>query len=257
MTPLTTTPKLSTEHLTTVQKALILWTRYKQLHLVRIQTSAPVNSVIYDKADHPDIPKINHLLYHGVWIYDPLSPDPPLSNPPMFDSTIGPSSPSGTRLRLSPLPFRPLTTPVKSNDSGLGFASHAATPNDFTAITSSNSPPCIGRPTSAEEANEDGVVDLTHPKNPPRHVPSAEENHITEELSSSPLVPAQALITTLPEMERDLFHNVRKTNINVKSTKKSTFSLEQRVIEIVVRPGNKWMDDVHTIYTHMLWNESH
>lgn len=42
-----------------------------------------------------------------------------------------------------------------------------------------------------------------------------------------------------------------------KSTKKSTFSWEQRVIEIVVRPGNKWMDDVHTIYTPMLWNESH
>ena len=108
------------------------------------------NSVIYDKSDHPNSPELHHILFHGVRIYDHISPDPPLSNPPIFDSTIGPSSAPDIPLRLSPLPFTPLTSPVKSNDSGLGFLCHAATPNAFAA-TASTSPPVIGRPTSAEE----------------------------------------------------------------------------------------------------------
>lgn len=60
-------------------------------------------------------------------------------------------SPTAIRLRFSPLPFTSLTSPVKSNESGLGFASHATTPNAFKATASSISPPGIGRPTSAEE----------------------------------------------------------------------------------------------------------
>ena len=103
-------------------------------------------SVIYDKSDHPNSPEINHILCHGLRIYDPISPDPPLSNPPIFDSTIGPSSAPDIPLRLSPLSFTPLTSPAKSNDSGLGFLSHTATPNAFAA-TASTSPPVIGRPT--------------------------------------------------------------------------------------------------------------
>lgn len=103
-------------------------------------------SVIYDKSDHPNSPEIHHILCHGLRIYDPISPDPPLSNPPIFDSTIGPSSAPDIPLRLSPLPFTPLTSPAKSNDSGLGFLSHTATHNDFAA-TASTSPPVIGRPT--------------------------------------------------------------------------------------------------------------
>ncbi|KAF3537077.1 hypothetical protein F2Q69_00025318 [Brassica cretica] len=42
-----------------------------------------LNSVVYDKSDHPNSPEINHILYHGVRIYDPINPDPPI-----FDSSI-------------------------------------------------------------------------------------------------------------------------------------------------------------------------
>ncbi|WZZ01123.1 hypothetical protein YC2023_073451 [Brassica napus] len=108
-------------------------------------------SKIYDKADHPNSPEISHILNHGLRIYDAISPDLPLSQGPIFDNTAGPSSPTAIRLRFSPLPFTSLTSPVKSNESGLGFASHATTPNAFKATASSISPPGIGRPTSAEE----------------------------------------------------------------------------------------------------------
>lgn len=108
-------------------------------------------SKIYDKANHPNSPEISHILNHGLRIYDAISPDLPLSQGPIFDNTAGPSSPTAIRLRFSPLPFTSLTSPVKSNESGLGFASHATTPNAFKATASSISPPGIGRPTSAEE----------------------------------------------------------------------------------------------------------
>ncbi|KAL0896624.1 hypothetical protein Bca101_080585 [Brassica carinata] len=172
-------------------------------------------SIIYDKADHPNSPEISHILNHGLRIFERISPDPPLSNPPIFDSTIGPSSPPGIRLRLSPLSFTPLTSPVKNSDTGLGFANHSTTPNAFKATASSTSPPCIGRPTEENLADKEGVVDLTRSKDPPRHVPSLEENHLAKELFSSPLVPALAIITPLPELEWELFQQIMKANINV------------------------------------------
>ncbi|KAJ4882122.1 ULP_PROTEASE domain-containing protein [Raphanus sativus] len=287
-------------------------------------------SKVYDKADHPNSPEINHILHHGMTIYDPISPDPPLSAGPIFDQTAGPSSPTGIRLHLSPITFTPLTSPVKSNESGLGFASHAGTPNAFKATASSNSPPSIGRQTNAEENQpaDDSTIDLTSTKDPPSHVPTHLENLLAKELISSPLVPALDLITPLPDREWEIFNQVLKTNINVfhstpsefefsnKSLlemakpkqwtttyqmeilvhmiskrhadilqtekaafappilcsaieedfqsftkcgkkKKESFEWDQRLVDIVLCPGKKWMEDIHTIYTPMLWDESH
>lgn len=110
----------------------------------RYNFSSPnTNSAIYDKSEHPNSPPFNHVLLHGVRIYEPLSPDP--SSPgPKFDSSLAPSSPLRNPLLLSPEPMTPLTSPNKSNDSLSGFVVHASKVNAFQATTSSNSPPCIG-----------------------------------------------------------------------------------------------------------------
>uniref|UniRef100_A0A0D3CXL4 DUF1985 domain-containing protein n=1 Tax=Brassica oleracea var. oleracea TaxID=109376 RepID=A0A0D3CXL4_BRAOL len=190
-------------------------------------------SVIYDKSDHPNSPEIHHILCYGLRIYDPISPDSPLSNPPIFDSTIGPSSAPDILLRLSPLPFTPLTSPAKSNDSGLGFLSHTATHNAFAA-TASTSPPVIGRPTivpspaDESQGDDEAVIDLTQTKDPPRHVPYMEENHLAKELFSCPLVPAIALISPLPQMEWDLFEKILKANINVYHTTRFEFEFSNK-----------------------------
>ncbi|KAL0877831.1 hypothetical protein Bca101_027537 [Brassica carinata] len=42
-----------------------------------------------------------------------------------------------------------------------------------------------------------------------------------------------------------------------KSRKKNTFNWDTRLVDIVLQPGKKWMEDIHTIYTPMLWNKSH
>ncbi|KAG2312619.1 hypothetical protein Bca52824_024176 [Brassica carinata] len=287
-------------------------------------------SKIYDKADHPDSPEISHILHHGVRIYDSISPDPPLSRGPIFDKNVGPSSPPRIHLRLSPLPFTPLTSPVKSNESGLGFTSHAASPNAFTATASSNLPPCIGRPTSAEEnlQAEDPIVDLTKTKDPPRHVPSSLKNVLAKEIFQLSTDSRFGSYHPLPEREWELFHQILKTNMNVYhitpskfdfsnkfllevvqpkqwttpyqmeilvhmlsarhseilQTEKAAFAppilcsaiteifddfnkcgkknknnyvWDQRLVDIVLCTGKKWMEDIHTIYTPMLWNKSH
>ncbi|WZY99109.1 hypothetical protein YC2023_071438 [Brassica napus] len=90
-----------------------------------------LNSVVYDKSDHSL--EINHILYNGVRIYDPINPDPPI-----FDSSIPCSL-----LLLSPKPKTMLTSPTKSNDSLSGFTVHATTVNAFPATASSNSPPSL------------------------------------------------------------------------------------------------------------------
>ena len=92
-----------------------------------------LNSVVYDKSDHPNSPEINHILYHGVRIYDPINPDPPI-----FDSSIPRSL-----LLPSPQPKIILTSPTKSNDTLPGFAVHETTVNAFTATASSESPPSL------------------------------------------------------------------------------------------------------------------
>ncbi|CAN6933014.1 unnamed protein product [Brassica oleracea] len=198
-------------------------------------------SVIYDKSDHPNSPEIHHILCYGLRIYDPISPDPHLSNPPIFDSTIGPSSAPDIPLRLSPLPFTPLTSPAKSNDSGLGFVSHTATHNAFAA-TASTSPPVIGRPTivpspaDESQGDDEAVIDLTQTKDPPRHVPSMEENHLAKELFSCPLVPAIALISPLPQMEWDLFEKILKANINVYHTTRFEFEFSNKSLLQLAEP---------------------
>ncbi|KAL0742689.1 hypothetical protein Bca4012_084202 [Brassica carinata] len=258
-------------------------------------------SKIYHKADHPDSPEISHILHRCVRIYEKESQDPPSSRGPIFDQTNGPSSLPGIRLKFSPLPFTPLTSPVKSNvESGLGFASHAASPNAFTTTTSSNSPPSIGRPTSAEqEQNQDPIVDLTKTKDPMRHVPGPLENLLAKEFFSSPLIPALDLVTPLPDKEWEFFEQILKINMNVYHATPSGFefsnnsllqlaqsnkwkcfatcflrdtprflrlkklpsphlySVQLSTMCLTISTRVKWMEDIHTIYTPMLWNNSH
>ncbi|KAF3557297.1 hypothetical protein F2Q69_00014306 [Brassica cretica] len=177
-----------------------------------------LNSVVYNKSDHPNSPEIHHILYHGVRIYDAINPDPPI-----FDSSIPPGSLPRSRLLLSPQPTTMLTSPIKSNDSLSGFTVHAATVNAFTATASSNSPPSL----SLKEQNTDGVVDLTATKNMESHVPSLEENHLAHELSKSPLITALALISPLPDLEWDLFYSTISTMTKVGS-KLTTFGAQTK-----------------------------
>ncbi|CAN7049718.1 unnamed protein product [Brassica rapa subsp. trilocularis] len=273
-----------------------------------------LNSVVYDKSDHPNSPEINHILYHGVRIYDPINPDPPI-----FDSSI-----PWSLLLLSPQPKTILTSPTKSNDTLPGFAVHATTVNAFTATASSESPPSL----PSKDQNALGVVDLTATKDVESHVPSLEENHLANELFKSPLIPAVTLISPLPGLEWDLFYNTVSTKTDVyhstpssfdfsnkflldlakpkqwtstrvrhmevliymlgarhsthllteKSAfttpllpayitdswpdfapcrKRSTFLWDERIVDIVLHQGMKWMEDVHTIYTPMLWDRKH
>ncbi|WZZ52348.1 hypothetical protein YC2023_052455 [Brassica napus] len=181
-----------------------------------------LNSVVYDKSDHPNSPKINHILYRGVRIYDAINPDPPI-----FDSSIPRS-----RLLLSLQPKTMLTSPTKSNNSLSGFAVHATTVNAFTATASSNYPPSL----ALKEQNTHGVVDLTATKDVENHVPSLDENHLANELSKSPLIPALTLISPLPGLEWDLFYNTISTKTNVYHTTPSSLDFSNKFFLDLAKP---------------------
>ncbi|CAN6859500.1 unnamed protein product [Brassica oleracea] len=192
-----------------------------------------LNSVVYDKSDHPNIPEINHILYHGVRIYDPINPDPLI-----FDSSIPRSL-----LLPSPQPKIILTSPTKSNDILPGFAVHATTVNAFTATASSESPPSLPfkvteSPPSLlfKDQNAHGVVDLTATKDVESHVPSLEENHLANELSKSPLIPAVTLISPLPGLEWDLFYNTVSTKMDVYHSTPSSFDFSNKFLLDLAKP---------------------
>ncbi|KAL0687464.1 hypothetical protein Bca4012_087141 [Brassica carinata] len=157
-----------------------------------------LNSVVYDKSDHPNSPEINHILYHGVRIYDTINPDPPI-----FDSSIPRS-----------------------------FAVHATTVNAFTATASSESPPSL----PFKDQNAHGVVDLMATKDVESHVPSLEENHLANELSKSPLIPAVTLISPLPGLEWDLFYNTVSTKMDVYHSAPSSFDFSNKFLLDLAKP---------------------
>ncbi|CAN7028387.1 unnamed protein product [Brassica oleracea var. botrytis] len=192
-----------------------------------------LNSVVYDKSDHPNSPEINHILYHGVRIYDPINPDPPI-----FDSSIPRSL-----LLPSPQPKIILTSPTKSNDTLPGFAVHETTVNAFTATASSESPPSLPfkvteSPPSlpVKDQNAHGVVDLTATKDVESHVPSLEENHLANELSKFPLIPAVTLISPLPGLEWDLFYNTVSTKMDVYHSTPSYFDFSNKFLLDLAKP---------------------
>ncbi|KAG2328383.1 hypothetical protein Bca52824_011111 [Brassica carinata] len=190
-----------------------------------------LNSVIYDKSEHPNSPEIHHILYHGVRIYDSINPDPPI-----FDSSIPPASPRRSRLLLSPLPTTPLTSPTKSSDNVAGFAVHAATVNAFAATASSNSPACLGSRSLSPKESVDRVVDLTNVKDIGRHVPTLQENHLAQELSRSPLIPALAVISPLPELEWDLFYNIISQKKDVYHTTPYDLEFSNKLLLELAKP---------------------
>ncbi|CAH8389196.1 unnamed protein product [Eruca vesicaria subsp. sativa] len=100
------------------------------------QPSQYRNGVIYDASEHPDSPEINHILYHGKLIFDPISPDPPSLIQPKYDSSINPST-QRRIFPLSPFPLTPSTSPNKSSDILQGFVGHASGINAFSATATS------------------------------------------------------------------------------------------------------------------------
>ncbi|KAL0772672.1 hypothetical protein Bca101_037823 [Brassica carinata] len=202
-----------------------------------------LNSVVYDKSDHPNSPKINHILYRGVRIYDAINPDPPI-----FDSSIPRS-----RLLLSLQPKTMLTSPTKSNNSLSGFAVHATTVNAFTATASSNYPPSL----ALKEQNTHGVVDLTATKDVENHVPSLDENHLANELSKSPLIPALTLISPLPGLEWDLFYNTISTKTNVYHTTPSSLDFSNKFFLDLAKPKQWTSTRIRVLSFQIPLNSAH
>ncbi|KAF8048001.1 hypothetical protein N665_2731s0002 [Sinapis alba] len=195
----------------------------------------------------PNSPSISEILFQGVQINDPISPDPVTPTQPKYDSSTNPAS----RVLRSPLPFTPENSPNKSSDSLSGFAVHASSVNAFSATATSNpyhvSNSTIPTHQAHQTANSD-IVELSDgspARQHPRHFPCMEENYVAKQLFQCPSIPALSLLSPLPQIQWDMFE---KTVSKLK---------EDTLTEIVLKPGRKWMEDVTTVYTPMIWADTH
>ncbi|CAN6863909.1 unnamed protein product [Brassica oleracea] len=86
------------------------------------------------------------------------------------------------------------------------------------------------------DQNAHGVVDLMATKDVESHVPSLEENHLANELSKSPLIPAVTLISPLPGLEWDLFYNTVSTKMDVYHSAPSSFDFSNKFLLDLAKP---------------------
>ncbi|KAF2581840.1 hypothetical protein F2Q68_00005961 [Brassica cretica] len=139
-------------------------------------TSLARRGVIYDASDHSNGPPSYHLLYQGLEIFEPIYDQTPADDGLELPFTPQPPLSPITRPHLTPNP-----SPIKSTDSGSGFAQPAASVNGGQ--------------------NESEVMELSD-SSPTRealtYTPSDAEMHLANELLRCPLVPSQRLISPLP-----------------------------------------------------------
>lgn len=117
------------------------------LHLNDSQTAKA--SALYDTsaldlqhspAETPQSPTFQEILFRGVQINSPISPDPITPPQPKYDSSAGPAPRRACLFPLSPRPSSSEISPAKSPSSIDGFAVHAAGVNAFSATATSHPP---------------------------------------------------------------------------------------------------------------------
>ncbi|KAF8114229.1 hypothetical protein N665_0040s0084 [Sinapis alba] len=136
------------------------------------------------------------------------------------------------------------------------------------------------------------LSDSSPAKPTPRHIPSPEECHLAAELFKFPSIPALSLIMPLPQLQWDIFHSTLQSNKQVlhitpskfdfsnkfildiaepqkwvttfeifkkfkQLKRRDRFGWDTRITDLVLQPGKKWMEDVFTIYTPMIWGNKH
>ncbi|KAJ4885202.1 Uncharacterized protein Rs2_35295 [Raphanus sativus] len=158
-------------------------------------------------------PPFQEVLFRGVQIFSPISPDPPTPTQPKYDSSAGPASRRGCLFPLSPRPSPPEISPTKSPGSTEGFAVHAAGVNAFSATATSNPPlssPTVpsnkGQPSENMDVTEISDCEGTPPRRTPTYIPCMEENYVAKELVKCKDIPAPSLICQLPQIQWDLFY---------------------------------------------------
>ncbi|CAH8388672.1 unnamed protein product, partial [Eruca vesicaria subsp. sativa] len=177
-------------------------------------TSAPPPDLLLSSADTPKGPPFQDLLFSGVEIHSPISPDPITPTKPKYDSSVGPTS---RRTCLFPLPPQPCSlksSPTKSPASISGFAPHAAGVNAFSSTSTSHSQ--VSKPTVHvdEVPQPSDILDIvelsdcegTPPRRRPTYIPCMEENNVSKELYKCKEIPAPTLICQLSQIQWDLFY---------------------------------------------------
>ncbi|KAL0802821.1 hypothetical protein Bca101_057997 [Brassica carinata] len=232
------------------------------------------------------------LLADGKAIFKPLSPDPPSLTQPRYDSSNNPAS-RRKIFALSPLPSTPETSPNKSSNS---LPDDIVELSDGSpARERQGHMPCLEEGYLAKElfrCKDFPALDLISPLPQVQwdifnkiitkfkaafHITPSEfefSNNLLLELAEpqhwtttymeilmhmlaarhSRLLEEQKLAFVSPLLTSGIQEISKRF---LRSTKKESFTWDKHLTDIVLQSGKKWMEDVFTVYTPMLWAKKH
>ncbi|KAF8092023.1 hypothetical protein N665_0427s0004 [Sinapis alba] len=193
-------------------------------------TSQPRHSEIYDASAHLNSPDIHHFLFHGVEIFDLVSPI--------------------TRTQATHNP-----SPTKSTETGSGFAPHATSVNAFSATATSSRMPSLNSLIENRQVME--LSDSSPARETLTHTPSEAETHLASALMScsslqtmserhNQLLARERLLFCTPYLTSIIQHKWRKFKA---ARRKDLFHWDKRLRDLVTTPGKCWMEDFSP-YTH-------
>ncbi|KAJ4906091.1 ULP_PROTEASE domain-containing protein [Raphanus sativus] len=172
---------------------------------------------IYTAADHPNSPPFHHLLNEGLEIFEPISPEAASLENPLYDTSTRRDD------QPPPHPITPDTSPTKSS----GFEEYAATVNAFAATATS-------RRISIPVLNFD------------------QSQHM--EILMYMLAGREKLAFTTPFLTSSIQEVWKRFKL---IRRKDIFKWDNNLTDLVLKPGKKWMEDMVTIYTPMIWGDRH
>ncbi|CAN7072795.1 unnamed protein product [Brassica oleracea var. botrytis] len=217
----------------------------------------------------------------------------PIHNPQTPSSPINVSPVHRRIFSLSPLH---LTPELDSLPGFVGHATaintFSATATSKPSSVPNTKPSSALQAQPTEDSNIVSLSDGSPAPETPKHIPSMEENHLAKQLLRCKTVPAPDLLSPLPQIEWDLFEKIiskfsaafhitpskldfsnnfllqlaqpmkgtttyAKSKDFNKSRKRDTFEWDKLLTGLVLQPGKKWMEDVVTVYTPMIWGDKH
>ncbi|KAG2269408.1 hypothetical protein Bca52824_063963 [Brassica carinata] len=252
-------------------------------HTSPVHNSPKQTTTIHNSPQHtPSVPPGSKLIAHVRTSPLPASPSgtPPcqepssLNNPRYYTST-----------RKDPQQQLKSITPETSPTKSSSFAEHADSVNAFAATATSKR---TSAPILNFDQNQEDCVDVSDssPARPtPRHQPSDEESlallvplpQTQWELFKSTLKRfilmqhMKILMYMLAGRHKEMLHRegLAFTTPHLVSEiqelwkrfkplrRKDLFQWGKRLTELVLKAGEKWMEDVTTIYTPMIWADKH
>ncbi|KAG2305325.1 hypothetical protein Bca52824_033976 [Brassica carinata] len=209
--------------------------------------SPPViyRSYIYDKKNHPNSPEFHHLLQQGLEIFEHISPEASSQDNPRPTPSHQLSDEerhlAAELIKCPSVPALSILAPLPQTQWDLFFSTLKGN-NEALHIT----------PSKFDFSNN-FLLEIASPQT---WVTTFHMEILMYMLAERhrELLQREQLAFTTPFLASGIQEIWKRFKL---IRRKDRFQWDKRLTELVLKPGQKWMEDVITIYTPMCWGEKH